>query len=65
MRDFKKTFLELFSPVCTSRVYTVEFHLLDHLVEYIKKVWHILVLDTSTYDQFNVHIKTAYRGSSR
>lgn len=62
--EFKYVVMKFFS-VCTSIVYTMNFHFLDHLVEDLKRFGDVSVLDASLYKQFRVHKKTAYQESSR
>lgn len=42
----------------------MKFHLRDYLMEEIGRLEVLSDLDASVYKQFNLHIKTAYRGSS-
>lgn len=56
--------MESFSSVCSSEVYIIMFHLLNNLVEDIKRFRYVAVLDGSVYKQLNIHIKKTYRGSS-
>lgn len=47
------------------RVYTTKFHLLDNLMENIRRFRNISVIDACFYQQSNVHIKMAYQRSSK
>lgn len=57
--------MELFSSESTSRVYMMNFHILDSWAENFRGFQDTVVLDTSFLEQFEVHIKKSYRGSSR
>lgn len=51
--------------VCRSGVYKIKFHLLDSLMEDIKRLAERSVSGASVYEEFNVFIKKAYQGSFR
>lgn len=63
--EFKKKVVELFYSACTSRVYTMKVHVLNHLLKDVRRYVDILFLSASGYEQYEVHIKKAFRGSSR
>lgn len=48
-----------------SEVCPMKISLLNHSVEYVRRPGNIIVLDSSAYEVFNVHIKSAYRRSFR
>lgn len=50
---------------CTSKLYTMKVHLLDHFVYDFRIFEHITVLDAFFKKQFNVYIKSPYRVSCR
>lgn len=41
------------------------FQLLNHLVEYVRRLGDISVLDSSVPEEFNAHTNMSYRGLSR
>lgn len=43
----------------------MKLHFLDHMVDDVRGFEDISVLDASAYEQFNVHMERADRGSSR
>lgn len=52
------------SSVCTSELYTLRFHFLDHLVEDFRSLKNILVLAVFVNEQVNERINNTYRGYS-
>lgn len=65
MCERRKKIAELLSSVCTSGVYTLKFHFLDRVMNDDRKVQDMSVLGSSGYEQFQVHMKRAYRASSK
>lgn len=65
VKEFKRELVERFDDHCESGLYTLKFHLLDHMVEDIRKFGTLSVLDGSPFEHFNVHIKQAYRKTSQ
>lgn len=60
-----KDIVKLFSLVCTTAMYTMKLHLLDLLVDDVRRFGDMSVLDDSPYEQLSFHIKSAYQGPSR
>ena len=64
--ELKKKAKEVFSPIVQRGLYTLKFHLLDHLVTDLERYTSLDFLDASPYEYYNTHIKKAYRlGSKR
>lgn len=59
-RAFKHMVVNMFSSVFSSRLFTLKFHLLDHLVEDISRSGGISAMDASPYKQFNTTMKSHY-----
>lgn len=58
-------FVETFYEHCDFGLYTLKYPLLDQVVEYIIIFEALSVLDSRAYEQFNVHMKQAFRTTSR
>lgn len=50
---------------CDSGLYTLEYHLVDYMVEDLREFEKLSVLDSSLYECFSVQIKQAYRRTSK
>lgn len=56
---------KFFCSVLTSKFYAMKLHLLYHLLNEARRPADIFPMNASVYEQFNVHIRNAYRGLSR
>lgn len=54
-----------FDQHCDSGLYTLRFHLFDHMVKDIHIFGTLYVSDSIPYKHFNVHIKQAYKRISQ
>lgn len=57
--------LEIFQKQCELYLYTLNYRLLDDMAKDIRGLGTIFVLDSSTYEYFNVHTKRAFKTASR
>lgn len=62
---FIREILELLSSVCMSGVFTMNFNLLDHLVQFLRRFVSISAMDASAYKHFDIYINKAYQRSCR
>lgn len=58
-------FLETFYEYCDSGLHTVKYCLLDQMVQDIKGFKALSVLDSRTYERFNLRIKQTLRTTSQ
>lgn len=65
IKGFKTLLVDTFSENCDSGLYTLQHHLLDHIMADIRRSRTMLVLDSSSNEHFNKHIKLAYRRTSQ
>lgn len=63
--SMKKMIVSQYGPHSTTGLYTLKFHLLDHLPEDISRFGSLSMLDASPYEHFNTVIKNAYRQTSQ
>jgi len=63
--NFKKTVMQFYGKYCEKGLFTLKFHLLDHMVEDMRKFGTLSVLDASAYEHFNTDIKAAVRRTSQ
>lgn len=61
---FKRELVKTSNVYCDPDLYTLNFHLLDYMVEVIWLFGAMNVLDNSASEHFNVHIKQAYKEAS-
>lgn len=61
VKQFRRTLLQTINEHCDSSLYTLKYHVLDHVVEYIQRFGTSSVLHSSPYEHFNVHIDQAYK----
>lgn len=61
----KKSFCEVSNAYCKSGLYTLKFHLLDDLAEDVDRLGIFQLLDSSAFEQNNVHIRSAHRSTSK
>lgn len=59
-RELKKMLVKTFDGYCDSSMHTLKHHLPDHAVEGIRRSRTLSVLDSSSYEHFNLNIKQAY-----
>lgn len=57
--------MQTFSEHCNSGIYNLKFHLLDHVLEELKALGTLSVLDASSFAQYNVHVMHAYMQTLR
>lgn len=62
---YKHIVANICQAVSTSRLFTLKFYLLDHLLEDLSKLGRIFSLDTSPYKQVNTTFKAANRHKSK
>lgn len=65
IREFKSVVEGAFASHCPSGLYTLKYHLLDHLVEDLERFGSISFMDAGPFEHFNVVIKQSYRMTSR
>lgn len=53
-----------FGHLCYHGIYSLKFHLLDHIVEYIQTFGNMSILDSTTYEYFSGLIKQSYISTS-
>lgn len=58
---FQKTLVETFYEHYDSGLNTLQYHILDHIVEYLLVFGTSALLDGSPYEHFSMHIKQAYK----
>ena len=61
----KRESKKLFEPYVQKGLFTLKFHLLDHLVEDLSKYGSLQYLDSGPYEYFNSVLKRFYRETSR
>lgn len=61
----KKECKKVFGPYVEKGMYTLKFHLLDHLVPDLKRYGSLDVLDGGPYEYFNTVVKLHYRLTSK
>lgn len=64
VQAFKRVVVNAFSEHCRKGLFTLTFHLLDHMAEDINRFRSAHVLVFSLLDHFNVTIKQLYRTTS-
>lgn len=62
-KEFKKIFVGAFDEHCHSGLYTPKYHVLDHMVENMRKLGTISVMDSSLYEYSHVRIMQFYEKS--
>lgn len=65
VRRLKKECKRLFDPYVKKGLYTLKFHLLDHLVEDLGKYGSLDYLNGGPYEYFNAVVKQHYRDTSK
>lgn len=60
IEEFKKLLVRTFYERCKSVLYTLKFHLRDHVVDSLRGFRTLSVLDVSLFEQNNVHTKQAH-----
>lgn len=63
-KAFKRMLVNTFDDHCNSCLYTPRYHLLDEIVEFVRKYMTPSILDRSKYQPLNVHFKYYYRNTS-
>jgi len=63
--QFKEAVIAFFGDYCDKGVFTLKFHLLDHMVDDLRRFGSLSVLDASAYEHFNTDIKSAVRRTSQ
>lgn len=59
--QFSRILIKTFDEHRDSRLYALWNHLLDYVVEALRNFATLSVLDSSPYEQFNLHIMQAYK----
>lgn len=62
---FKVLTIKTFQDFCVSGLFTLKFHLLDHMVEDMERFGSLQVLDASAFEHYNTDIKAAIRRTSQ
>ena len=62
---FKHQTVKLFEPYVDNGLFTLKFHLLDHLVEDLSKFASLDFLSAGPYEYYNTKIKKSYRKTSK
>jgi len=57
VRDFKKTFTETFARIHPTQVSTIKFHVLDHMVEDLRKACGLCHIDAGPYEASHTALK--------
>ena len=65
VQSLKKSSSEFFSRFVDKGLYTLKFHLLDHLPEDIEKYASLSFTDASPFEQYNAVLKQFYRQTSK
>lgn len=58
---FKYNVVNMYLPVCTSELFTVKLHLLDHMIYKILRFENLSTVDSLLFKHFNTSFKAAYR----
>lgn len=61
----KTSVIKTFDDHCESCLHTLTVHLLDHLVEDVRRFRMLSFIDGSAYENFNVIVKQSYRSTSK
>lgn len=62
---FKKTVVEAFVEHCNTGHYTLNFHLLDNVIENLRRFETLGVLNAPPSESYVVHIEKPYHKTSR
>lgn len=65
VRALKREFVDRFYDHCDSGIYALKLHLLDHMVEDMRRSATLNMLDASPFERFNVYVKLANRQTSQ
>ena len=65
IESFKRQTVQLFEPYVDTGLFTLKFHLLDHLVEDLSKFTSLDFLNAGPYEYYNTKIKQSYRKTSK
>ena len=65
VQEWKKLVVEFFGAYCETGLFTLKFHMLDHMVTDIRKFGTLSVLSASQFEHFNTDIKKAVRQTSQ
>ena len=65
VRNLKEKASSFFSNYVEKGLYTLKFHLLDHLAEDVEKHSSLAYLDAGPYEHYNAVVKQFYRKTSR
>ena len=65
IKRLKKECKRVFDPYVQKGLYTLKFHLLDHLVEDLLKYGSLDYLSAGPYEYYNTVVKKHYRGTSK
>ncbi len=65
IKTFKSKCVNLFSPFVDKGLFSLKFHLLDHLMEDLRKYGNLDFLDAGPYENYNFVIKEFYRMTSK
>lgn len=61
----KKAMIYTFYGTSNNSLYTLQFNLVDHIVEDLKRFGTRTVLDASSVDQYNIHVNRSSREASK
>lgn len=63
--DFKNFSQSLYGPYQTSEMRSVKFHLLDHLVDDVKRMCSLKSMDAGLHESSHREVKSCYRSTSK
>ena len=63
--SFKKECVKCFSPYVSNGLFTLKFHLLDHLTDDLKRYGSLSFLSAGPYEYFNTIVEKHYRTTSK
>lgn len=65
VKVLKRVLIETFDERCDSELYTLKYHVLDHMLEGIQNFGTLSFLESILYEHLNVHTKQVYRITSQ
>lgn len=65
VQEFKNVFIESIDKHCSSALYTRKYRILDNMLEDIKIFETLSAFDSSSREQFYVHMHQAYKLNSQ
>lgn len=65
VKEFEDMLVTMFEENYAYCSYTLKYQLLHHMKEVIRRFLKLSILNSSLYEHFNVHIRQAYKKTSR